>query len=145
MAASHLFLSPLAFSSSSTQLIAWFRHAEIKHGRVAMAGFVGFILQLNGVHWGWNLQAPLPNIDVPTISFADISAAGGPCDQWDAVPSAAKLQILLMVGAFEAWGESSWALEADGQKHYIRGGKPGARRARQPKLRSQTRCSNKSC
>ena len=110
-----------------------------------MAGFVGFILQLNGVHWGWNLQAPLPNIDVPTISFADISAAGGPCDQWDAVPSAAKLQILLMVGAFEAWGESSWALEADGQKHYIRGGKPGARRARQPKLRSQTRCSNKSC
>merc|ERR1712072_1404741 len=59
------------------------------------------------------------------MGFADISAAGGPLDQWDALPSAAKLQILLMVACFEAWGEASIVLEAEGQKHYVRGGKPG--------------------
>ena len=35
------------------------------------------------------------------ISFADISAVGGPADQWDALPTPAKLQILGFVGAME--------------------------------------------
>ena len=35
------------------------------------------------------------------ISFADISAVGGPADQWDALPSAAKLQILVVIGFLE--------------------------------------------
>ena len=59
------------------------------------------------------------------FSHADISAAGGPLDQWAAVPSAAKLQILFVIGLLEIWGESSYALEAAGEKHYVRGGKPG--------------------
>merc|ERR1712118_409317 len=63
--------------------------------------------------------------DVPTISFGDISAAGGPADQWDALPTPAKLQILGVVGFLEMWSETSAALEMDGQKHYVRGGKPG--------------------
>merc|ERR1719238_2292832 len=62
---------------------------------------------------------------LPAISFADISAAGGPADQWDALPSAAKLQILVVIGFLEMWSETSAVLKADGQEHYVRGGKPG--------------------
>merc|ERR1712087_294446 len=113
----------------SPETIGWFRHAEIKHGRVAMAGFVGYCVHSAGIHFPWNIQAPLPwtklTSDLPTISFADISAAGSPGDMWDALPTAGKLQILLVVGFLEMHGENSIALEADGQKHYVRGGKPG--------------------
>merc|ERR1712100_513085 len=43
----------------------------------------------------------------------------------DALPSSAKLQILGAVGFLEMCGEASVFLEADGQQHYVRGGKPG--------------------
>jgi hypothetical protein len=118
---------PLGIAEASPETIGWFRHAEIKHGRVAMAAFVGFCLQSNGVCFPWNLQAPFLGVNsgIETISFADISAAGGPGAQWDALPSAAKLQIIGAIGFLEMWGESSVALEMDGQQHYVRGGKPG--------------------
>jgi hypothetical protein len=119
---------PLNIGSQNPETIGWFRHAEIKHGRVAMAGFVGYCVHANGIVFPWNLQAPIPGpltSDLPTISHADISAAGSPGDMWDALPTAAKLQIILFVGFLEMHGENSAALEADGQKHYVRGGKPG--------------------
>jgi len=120
---------PLEIGTSVKEQIAWYRHAEIKHGRVAMAAFVGFCVQSAGLHWPGNLQTPLkPSYmfeNIPTTSFADISAAGGPADQWDALPTAAKVQILLFVGFLEVWGESSVALEADGKLHPLRGGEPG--------------------
>jgi len=123
------FWDPLGIADTSPETIGWFRHAEIKHGRVAMAAFVGYCLQSNGVCFPWNLQAPIgsvgPMATMPTISFADISAAGGPADQWDALPSSAKLQILVVIGFLEMWSETSFALKADGQEHYVRGGKPG--------------------
>merc|ERR1712216_780301 len=74
------------------------------------------------------MGGPLPgglNADLPSITFSDISAAGGPSDQWDALPSSAKLQIIGAVGFLEMCGEASVFLEADGQQHYVRGGKPG--------------------
>jgi hypothetical protein len=85
------------------ETIGWFRHAEIKHGRVAMAATVGYLVQSLGIHFPWNLQAPLGPVgkDIPVVSFADISAAGGPADQWDALPSAAKAQIIIAVGFLE--------------------------------------------
>jgi hypothetical protein len=120
---------PLNIGDSSPETIGWFRHAEIKHGRVAMAAFVGFCLQSNGVCFPWNLQAPIGNVgpmaSLPTISFSDIAAAGGPADQWDALPTAAKLQILTVIGFLEMWSETSTVLKMDGQEHYVRGGKPG--------------------
>ena len=119
---------PLNIGMSGKETIGWFRHAEIKHGRVAMAAFVGYCIQATGFHFPWNLQGPLglavPS-DTPTISFADISAAGGPADQWDALPSAAKIQILMGIGFLEMVSEASVFLEMDGEKHYVRGGKPG--------------------
>jgi hypothetical protein len=117
--------------NTSPETIGWFRHAEIKHGRVAMAGFIGYIVHSNGIVFPWNIQSANPlgvagwTKDLPTISFADISAAGSPADMWDAVPTQGKIQIFLVVGFLEMWGETSVALEANGQKHYVRGGKPG--------------------
>merc|ERR1719440_621794 len=93
--------------------------AEIKDGRVAMAAFVGYIVQANGFYFPWALTGS-------GVTYADISAAGSPPDQWDALPSAAKLQILGFVGFLELCSESSYILGESGNKHYMKGGKPGA-------------------
>merc|ERR1711924_546737 len=83
----------------------------------------------NSIYFPWKIQTALPQTSLtsslPDITFGDISAAGSPGDMWDALPTAAKLQIILVVGFLEMHGENSLALEADGQKHYVRGGKPG--------------------
>jgi len=113
---------PLNIGDSSPETIGWFRHAEIKHGRVAMAAFVGYCVQSNGIHFPWNIQGWQ---GTPVVSFADIAAAGGPADQWDALSTPAKLQILGVIGFLEMWSETSVVLKADGQEHYVRGGKPG--------------------
>jgi len=108
-----IYISTLPESSRSA--IGWFRQAEIKHGRVAMAAFVGFIVGENGIHFPWALQGG-PN----PITYADLAAVGGACAQWDAVPTLGKLQILGAIGILEIWGES-------GGTHYMApGGKPGA-------------------
>jgi len=122
------FWDPLAIiEGGSPETIGWFRHAEIKHGRVAMAAFVGYCVQANGYHFPWNLQGPIPRIypDMPVVSFADIAAAGGPADQWDALPTAAKCQFFFAMGFLEWWSETPGALAEAGTVHYVRGGKPG--------------------
>jgi len=98
--------------------IGWLRHSEIKHGRIAMFAFVGFVAQSQGVHFPWALNAE-------GVRFGDISAAGGPYEQWDALPTSAKLQIFGAIFVLEALGESSYALSQQGESHYMKGGKPG--------------------
>jgi len=97
-----------AIDADEEATIGWWRHAEIKHGRVAMAAFVGFCVQSNGI--------VLPGaLTTSGVTYADIAAAGGPGDQWDALPTWSKIQIICAVGFLEAIGE----------KHYVKGGKPG--------------------
>lgn len=101
---------PLKLSTlGGEKSLAFFRHAEIKHGRVAMAAFVGYLLQANGVHWPW--PASLDGTPFP-------SAALSPPEQWDALTSAAKYQIIIFIGFLEHFSESTGT-------HYMRGGVPG--------------------
>jgi len=109
--------------------IGFLRHAEIKHGRVAMAAFVGYIFGANKIVFPWALtggplagKGPFEGVAGETIMFADIAAAGTPADQWDALPSSAKLQILGTIFILEWIGEGG---KAGVTQHYMRGGKPG--------------------
>jgi len=106
------------WGQSQEATIGWLRQAEIKHGRVAMFAFVGYCVQANGIHFPWDLTTS-------GISFGDISAAGSPQAQWDALPTNSKLQIVCVIGFFEWWSENSRVLANNGEKHYMRGGKPG--------------------
>lgn len=93
--------------------IGFLRHAEIKHGRVAMAAFVGYCVQSNW-HWPWKMTTAGDNF--PSIDLS-------PEQQWDAIPANAKWQILLVIGGLELWGEA--ASRVSDQAHYMKGGQPG--------------------
>ncbi len=83
--------SPLSLLCSRS-LAAWLRHAEIKHGRIAMAGFVGFMAAANYETVG----APMAK-----TMFAPIASGLSAPEVWDAIPFLAKLQIVGAIGALE--------------------------------------------
>jgi len=98
--------------------IGWLRHAELKHGRIAMAGFVGYCAQSNGIVFPWAIEGGPLSADGTSTMFSDIAAAGSASDQWDAVPTSGKLQILGTIALLEIVGETA-------KPHYTKGGKPG--------------------
>ena len=63
----------------------------------------------------------------PALSFGDISAAGFPEMQWDALPTASKLQILGAISLLEVFGEASYLTTAQGEKHYMMGARTRAK------------------
>jgi len=93
--------------------IGYLRHAEIKHGRVAMAAFLGFCAQSLPIVKGEHLFAP----------YKGYVAGCSPQEQWDNVPAIAKLQILVFIGMLESYGEGAGSPE--GYVHYTKGGLPG--------------------
>lgn len=109
----------------SPATLAWFRHAELKHGRVCMAAFTGWLVasgnQLavaNGQE-GIHFPGAISPFQTGT-TFADIAAAGGPMEQWQMVPEVGKLQILGAIFIIEH--QSEWKIKP----HYMApGGKPG--------------------
>ena len=72
--------------------VGFLRHAEIKHGRVAMAAFVGYCVQSNVV-FPWK-----ETMDGAGFPGTDLS----PPEQWDALPLGAKIQVRRTEGG--DWG-----------------------------------------
>mmetsp|Transcript_28500 Transcript_28500/g.43032 ORF Transcript_28500/g.43032 Transcript_28500/m.43032 type:complete len:201 (+) Transcript_28500:70-672(+) len=72
----------------SDETIAWFRHSEVKHGRVAMAACLGWYLNAGGVHPAFN--SALSND--PLKAMVELPAVG-----W--------VQFVLGCGAIEWLGQ----------------------------------------
>lgn len=95
------FYDPLNLASAdfygmgSEATIGFLRQSEIKHGRIAMFAFVGYIVQSNFVFpWAQTLAGtPHPSADL------------SPEAQWDAIPLGAKWQIFAVISALELWDE----------------------------------------
>ena len=108
------FFDPLGLSkSASDETLAWYRAAEIKHGRVAMAAFLGFIAQCT----------PLVSGEHQFLPYRGYVAGCTPQEQWDNIPVVGKLQILIAIGMLESYGEGAAA--GPEYTHYMRGGQPG--------------------
>jgi len=101
------------WGQSQEATIGFLRESEIKHGRIAMFGFVGYIVHENDIRTqGDAIAAAVPTgLSAPAV--------------WDALPEIAKWQIILFVGVMESLRENKSVLAGDGEKHYMRGGKPG--------------------
>ena len=66
---------------------------EIKHGRLAMAGFLGVVTTYSGIRWPGYLSK------AEGIKFEDLP--GGAISSWAALPTAAWFQIVLFVSICE--------------------------------------------
>ncbi|KAJ8611245.1 hypothetical protein CTAYLR_004127 [Chrysophaeum taylorii] len=88
--------------------IGYLRHAEIKHGRVAMAAFLGYLVQ----------STPLVSGPHKLLPFKGYTPGLTPPEQWDAIPLYGKLQIFVLIGMLESYGEIL-------DPHYCNGGLPG--------------------
>merc|ERR1719387_1078046 len=67
------------WGDSNEATIGFLREAEIKHGRVAMAGFVGYIVHANDIKFPWE-------------PFASAPSGVSPQALWDTLPEVAKWQ-----------------------------------------------------
>lgn len=96
----------------SDETLAWYRHSEVKHGRIAMAAFVGWCVTGAGIR--------LPGELAPGLDFASIPSKG--LEAWDAIPGWGKFQFLLLAGLIEYHDELFYSTRST---HYMKGGIPG--------------------
>ncbi len=91
------FYDPLGLSEqnfwgkSNEETIGFIREAEVKHGRIAMFAFVGYLAHANGVTFPWAMQ----------LDGTPFPQGLSPPEAWDAISDAGKLQIFLFVGFLE--------------------------------------------
>jgi len=96
---------------TNEETIGFLRHAEIKHGRVAMFAFVGYIVHANGIKFPWAMQ----------LDGTPFPSETNPPALWDAISDSAKWQIFSVIAFLEFWSE----LSTPNHTHYMKGGKPG--------------------
>ena len=102
---------PLNLASlGSDKTLAWFRAAELKHGRVAMLASVGIAYTCSG--------GPLfPGaISLDGTTFASLGK--DPWAAFAAMPTSGKIQMLVVIGLMEFHSELT-------KPHYLSGGTPG--------------------
>jgi len=78
-----------------------FVEMEIKHGRLAMAAFLGVIVTYSGIRFpGYlSLSDGIPQSGAPALKFEDIP--GGAISSWAAVPQLGWLQIIALIAILE--------------------------------------------
>jgi len=104
---------PMGLSKiASEETLAWYRAAELKHSRVAMAAVTGWAW----VSSGGSLFPGYLSIE-QGVTFESLGRDGYAA--WDAVPESGKLQIIGVVGILELLGEAAV------KPHYTKGGSPG--------------------
>jgi len=104
---------PMGLSKiASEETLAWYRAAELKHSRVAMAAATGWAY----VASGGPLFPGYLSVE-QGVTFESLGRVGYAA--WDAVPESGKFQILGIVGILELLGEASV------KPHYMKGGTPG--------------------
>jgi hypothetical protein len=96
------------WSQGNAATWGFLQQAEIKHGRVAMFAFCGYVAQANNIHFPYFMGIP--------------TSGASPEEQWFNLPVAGRAQIIGFIGFLEWWGE----FNADGEPHYMKGGKPGS-------------------
>eukprot|EP00542_Grammatophora_oceanica_P021198 CAMPEP_0194035934 /NCGR_PEP_ID=MMETSP0009_2-20130614/8336_1 /TAXON_ID=210454 /ORGANISM="Grammatophora oceanica, Strain CCMP 410" /LENGTH=253 /DNA_ID=CAMNT_0038677503 /DNA_START=33 /DNA_END=794 /DNA_ORIENTATION=- len=97
------------WDTTSEETIGFLRESEVKHGRIAMFAFVGFIAHANGFTFPWDM----------TLDGTPFPTGMSPPEAWDAIPEAAKWQIFTFIGFLEFYREVA------SETHYMKGGKPG--------------------
>ena len=107
------FFDPLGLAKTGgPETLAWFREAEIKHGRVCMAAFVGLVVNKVGISF------PFP-ISLDGTTFKAALGVGEPFQAWDQLSLSGKESIIGFIGLLEVLGEAE-------KPHYMMGGKSGS-------------------
>ena len=116
--------------------IGWLRHSEIKHGRIAMVRRGVLLTRRDVTATARRKRYATPHhrcagrlprfhcpVHAPRERRAQVPALPGyvagctPQEQWDNIPLYGKLQIFVLVGMLESYGEG--ASQPDGYVHYM--------------------------